>query len=193
MSLISKSVLQQLPENIYSVGKSVKLWILTYAGEGQLISTTSVKLNLNRVLAETPCYRCRSQQRFCLFFPYSGEVEGVLRKFYHIPLWKGLHPTGSDNPLAFPKEEERDDGGAVLWRSILTSQAIIYGFINPEIITWADPEHKFNISTVCIQSVSMQNIQEQLLLTVSVENFLDPSNREKLNLLSKERGIQEIM
>ena len=120
-------------------------------------------------------------------------MEGVLRKFYHIPLWKGLHPTGSDNPLAFPKEEERDDGGAVLWRSILTSQAIIYGFINPEIITWADPEHKFNISTVCIQSVSIQNIQEQLLLTVSNETFLDPSNHEKLNLLSKERGIQEIM
>ena len=39
----------------------------------------------------------------------------------------------------------------------------------------------------------MQNIQEQLLLTVSAETFSDPSNCEKLNLLSKEKGIQEIM
>ena len=39
----------------------------------------------------------------------------------------------------------------------------------------------------------MQNIQEQLLLTVSAENFSDPTNRDKLNLLTKERGIQEIM
>ena len=39
----------------------------------------------------------------------------------------------------------------------------------------------------------MQNIQEQLLLTISVENFSDPTNRDKLNLLTKERGIQDIM
>ena len=72
-------------------------------------------------------------------------------------------------------------------------QAIIYSSINPKIITWINPEHKFNINTVCIQSVYIHNIQEQLLLTVSAENFSDPSNHEKLNLLSKEKGIQEIM
>ena len=47
MSLSSKSVLQQLPEENYSVGRSVRLRVLTYAGEGKIISTTSVKLNLN--------------------------------------------------------------------------------------------------------------------------------------------------
>ena len=47
MSLISKFVLQQLPEESYSVGRSVRLQVLTYAREGQIISTTSVKLNLN--------------------------------------------------------------------------------------------------------------------------------------------------
>ena len=81
----------------------------------------------------------------------------------------------------------------MLWRSILTHQPIIYGDINPELITWTDPEHKFNINTVCVQSVSMQSIQEQLLLTVSADNFSDPTNRDKLNLLSKEKGIKEIM
>ena len=75
-----------------------------------------------------------------------------------------------------------------MWRSIITQQAIIH-----ESITWIDPEHKFNINTVCIQYVSIHNIQEQLLLTVSTENFSDPSSHKKLNLLSKEKGIQEIM
>ena len=65
--------------------------------------------------------------------------------------------------------------------------------MDPEIITWTDPEHKFSVNTVCIQSISMQSIQEQLLLTVSAENFSDPTNHERLNLLSKERDIQEIM
>ena len=81
----------------------------------------------------------------------------------------------------------------MLWRSILTHQPIIYGAIDPELITWTDPEHKFSINTVCIQFVSMQRILEQLLLTVSADNFSDPTNRDKLNLLSKERGIKEIM
>ena len=81
----------------------------------------------------------------------------------------------------------------MLWRSILTHQPIIYGAIDPELIMWTDPEHKFSINTVCIQSVSMQSIQGQLLLTVSADNFSDPTNRDKLNLLSKERGIRKIM
>ena len=47
MSMISRSVLQQLPENMYSVGNSVNLRVLTYTGEGQTISTTSIRLKLN--------------------------------------------------------------------------------------------------------------------------------------------------
>ena len=47
MSMISKSALLRIPENMYSVGNSVNLRVLTYTGEGQTISTTSVKLNLN--------------------------------------------------------------------------------------------------------------------------------------------------
>ena len=47
MSLIPKSVLQQLPVESYSVGKSIKIRVLMFAGEGQIISTTPVRLNLN--------------------------------------------------------------------------------------------------------------------------------------------------
>ena len=32
-----------------------------------------------------------------------------------------------------------------------------------------------------------------MLLSVSADNFSDPTNRDKLNLLSKEKGIKEIM
>ena len=62
-------------------------------------------------------------------------MKGLHRKLYHIPLNKISILLGSDNPLAFPKEEERDGGRAVLWRSILTHQPIIYGAIDPELIT----------------------------------------------------------
>ena len=47
MSMISKSVLLQLPKNMYSVGNSVNLRVLTYTGEGQTISTTSIRLKFN--------------------------------------------------------------------------------------------------------------------------------------------------
>ena len=47
MSMISNSVLLQIPENMYSIGNSVNLRVLTYTGEGQTISTTSIRLNLN--------------------------------------------------------------------------------------------------------------------------------------------------
>ena len=39
----------------------------------------------------------------------------------------------------------------------------------------------------------MQNIQEQLLPTVSTEDFSNPTNRQKLSSLSKESDVQEIM
>ena len=50
MSLISKSVLQLLPTDLYSVGKSTRLRFLTNAGEGKIISTVALKLNLNGFL-----------------------------------------------------------------------------------------------------------------------------------------------
>ena len=107
-------------------------------------------------------------------------MEGVHGKLHFIPLQTSLHPVGQRQPPSLPKEEERN-------------QALIHGAIDPEIITWIDPEPRLKIKTVCIQSVSMQNIQEQLLLTISAENFSDSTNLDKLNLLAKEREIQEIM
>ena len=51
-----------------------------------------------------------------------------------------------------------------------------------------------NVSdTVFIKTLTVTDIQEQLLLTVSVEDFTHPTTRSKLTQLTKKRGIQAIM
>ena len=45
-SLISKSALQLLPANTYSLGNSNKINILDFNGQGQLFHVTEVKINL---------------------------------------------------------------------------------------------------------------------------------------------------
>ena len=45
-SLISKSALQLLPANTYSLGNSNKINILDFDGQGQLFNATEVRLNL---------------------------------------------------------------------------------------------------------------------------------------------------
>ena len=122
MSLISKSVLHQLPEDIYSVGNSVKLQVLTFASvrlrfNGFLLKLLAIDADLNHGSAYS--FLTPEKWRACTgnsIFSHSGQISTLL---------------GSDIPLAFPKEEEHDDGGAVLRRSILTNQALIHGAINP--------------------------------------------------------------
>ena len=93
MSLISKSVLQQLPEENYSVGRSVRLPVLTHAGEGQIISTTSVRLNLIGFQLKLLAMDADLNNESTFSFP-TPESENVQREFQHIPLWENLHPTG---------------------------------------------------------------------------------------------------
>ena len=185
MSLISKSVLHQLPEDIYSVGNSVKLQVLTFASvrlrfNGFLLKLLAIDADLNHGSAYS--FLTPEKWRACTgnsIFSHSGQISTLL---------------GSDIPLAFPKKRNMMTEGQCcgeVFSPIKPSSTEPSTL--PESITWTDPEPRFNINTVCIQSVSMQNIQEQLLLTISAENFSDPTNHDKLNLLSKERGIQEIM
>ena len=108
MSMISRSVLQQL------FRKLVNLRVLTYTGEGQTISTTSIRLKLNGFWLKLLAIEADLNNGSAYSFPtpekwrtctgnsissHSGQVSILL---------------GSDNPLAFPKEEECDEGGAVL-------------------------------------------------------------------------------
>ena len=46
LSIISKSALSDLPPSMYSLGTSSQIRVMTYAGEGNTILTTPVKLRL---------------------------------------------------------------------------------------------------------------------------------------------------
>ena len=63
----------------------------------------------------------------------------------------------------------------------------------PRTITWTEPLISTSIKNVFIKSLSFQDLQEQLLLPVSAEKFSNPSTCEKLNQLTKEKDIQDIM
>jgi len=46
LSLISKSALSTIPQTMYSLGSSSQVKIMTYAGEGKVVLTTTVKLKI---------------------------------------------------------------------------------------------------------------------------------------------------
>ena len=46
LSLISKSALSTIPQSMYSLGSSTQVKIMTYAGEGKVVLTTTVKLRI---------------------------------------------------------------------------------------------------------------------------------------------------
>ena len=164
-----------LPVDLYSMGKTTRLQVLTYAGQGKIITTTAVRLNLNGFMVKLSAIDADLNDGSAYSFPTPPKWRACTGKLKTSHSGQVSILLGSDNHLVFPKEEKRDDEGAALWRSIITPQAITDGSIGPEIITWIDPVHKFNINTICIQSFSIHNIQEQLLPTLSAENFSDPS------------------
>ena len=64
---------------------------------------------------------------------------------------------------------------------------------NGDTIPADDQELTRLADTVSIKAMMIQDIQEQLLLTVSAEDFTDPTTRSKLTHLTKEKGIQAIL
>jgi len=46
LSLISRSALSTIPQSMYSLGSSSQVKIMTYAGEGKVVLTTTVKLRI---------------------------------------------------------------------------------------------------------------------------------------------------
>ena len=79
-----------------------------------------------------------------------------------------------------------------LYLNNLTQNYLVYGSVPPNIITWTEPLISTLADTVFIKALTIQDIQEQLLLTVSAEDFTDPTTRSKLTQLTKEKGIQAI-
>ena len=70
---------------------------------------------------------------------------------------------------------------------------MVYGPVPSNIITWLEPLISSSIKTVFIKALTIQDVQDQLMLVISVEEFTTPTNRRQLLKKIKEKGIQDIM
>ena len=119
-------------------------------------------------------------------------METVNRDLCRLSLQPDLHTPG-DNHNFFPSEEECDDDKVALFRSKISRNFLIYGPVDPCTIAWSDPINTNIFNNICINALSIHDILEQFLLTVSKEKYSDPSSRDKLAKITKERGILNIM
>ena len=70
---------------------------------------------------------------------------------------------------------------------------MVYGAIPSNSITWSQAPLANTINTIIINALTVQDVQDQLLLLTSAEDFTIPSNREQLLKITKEKNIQAIM
>ena len=193
LSLISKSALSTIPRSMYSLGNSSQVKIMTYAGEGKIVLTTTVKLRIQgkTLKLSTIEENLNNGSAFSFSIPtkwrsftksstsnHDGQVSILL---------------GGDNLLSFPTEIERDSLGMALYRSTLTNNYMVYGAVPSKLITWSEAPLAHTVNTVIINALSVQDVQDQLLLLTSAEDFTTPSNREQLLQITKEKNIQAIM
>ena len=98
---------------------------------------------------------------------------------------------GGDNFLNFPTEVEHNKWGAGLFKCKFSDKFIIFGLVNPSTITWSKPVDI--VHTVRTKSLTVFDIQGQLLPNKSAEKYYDSPNHEKLSQIYKEKEIQEII
>ena len=164
---------------------------LDFTGQGQLLNTTEVKLNLYNIVLK-------------LVVIYANLDSGSAYSFPTPPKWRantGHNVTshsgrisillGGDIFLNFPTEVRHDKLEAGLFKSKFSDNFIIFGSVNPSIITWSKPVDIVN--RVYTKSLTVFDIQGQLLTNKSAEKYLDSTNREKLSHIYKEKEIQEII
>ena len=96
--------------------------------------------------------------------------------------------SGGYNFISFRVEVERDQWGVGLYKSKLSGKFIIYGSVNPRAIPWFESANYIN--ALCVKSLSILDLQEQILLSMSAEKYFDLTNREKLSQLNKEKRDQ---
>ena len=95
LSLISKSALQVLPTDMYSIKKPTRVRILAYAGEEETILTTKVQLKLSSCTLQLYVVADTLNITFFLFFNFTAKpVEGMHREWEIIPFWQDLYPPG---------------------------------------------------------------------------------------------------
>ena len=73
----------------------------------------------------------------------------------------------------------------------ISQNFLIYGSVNSSTIAWSDPFNTNTFNNISINTLSIHDVQEQFLLTVSTEKYSDPSSRDKLAQITKEQGHHE--
>ena len=167
---------------------------MTYAGEGKIILTTEIKLKLHDKMVKLLAIEEDLNNGSGFSFPvppkWRRSLTGMSTSSHSSQISILL---GGDNPLFFPTEMERDSQGVALYLSNLTQSYLVYGSVPPNTITWMEPLISTSTDTVFIKALTIQDLQKQLLLTVSSEDFTDPTTHGKLIQLTKEKGIQSIL
>ena len=95
---------------------------------------------------------------------------------------------GEVNHKVFPSEEEQNEDEVAIFRSKISQNYVIYGAVNPNIITMTEPINTTNFNIIWINTLSIHNLQEKLLLTVSAEKYSDPSSCENLPRSPRRKG-----
>ncbi len=172
---------------------SSQVKIATYAGEGKVVLTTAVKLRIHGKTLKLSTIE--------------EDLNNGSAFSFSIPLkWRNFTKTststhdghvsillGGDNHRFFPTEVERDPVGMALYQSNITNNYMVYGAVPSNSITWSESPLTNTKNTVIINALTIQDIQDQLLLISSAEEFTNPSNREQLLKITKEKNIQAIM
>ena len=80
-----------------------------------------------------------------------------------------------------------------LYQSNLTKNYMMYGSVPANAISWDKPLVSSTTNTMFVKFLAIQDLQEHFLFTMSAEDFTNPSSRDKLLKITKEKGIQDIM
>jgi len=162
LSIISKSTLSTLPPSMYSLGTSSQIRVVTYAGEGNTILTTPVRLRLPGTTLTLTAIEEDLNNGSRFSFPVPQKWRSIVGSSISQHSGQVSILLGGDNNFHFPKEIERDSQGLALYQSKLTSKHLIYGPISPNAITWSEPITLSSIKTVSIHSVNVQALQDYL-------------------------------
>jgi len=147
---------------MYSLGTSSQIRVVTYAGEGNTILTTPVRLRLPGTTLTLTAIEEDLNNGSRFSFPVPQKWRSIVGSSISQHSGQVSILLGGDNNFHFPKEIERDSQGLALYQSKLTSKHLIYGPISPNAITWSEPITLSSIKTVSIHSVNVQALQDYL-------------------------------
>ena len=130
LSLISRSALQTLPTDMYSIEEPTKVGIIPYAGDDETILTTEIQLKLKCCTLQLYVFEdtLNNTSPFSILPPTQWRACTGGGKLSHTGRISIL--LGVDNFLAFPKEIDRDRSGLALFKSTLTNKHLICGRAN---------------------------------------------------------------